>query len=85
MKLSDKTYDFLKWLAIYFMPGLTTFVGVVGIAVNWDQTAIATTIIGATGTFIATCIGMSVAEYEKTKKEKYDGKPEEDQSSAEGE
>ena len=73
MKLSDATYDVLKWLAIYFIPGLTTFVGVVGIAVNWEYTAIATTIIGALGSFIATCIGMSVSEYEKTKKEQYEG------------
>ena len=73
MKLSDQTYDVLKWLAIYFIPGLTTFVGVVGIAVNWGYTAIATTIIGALGSFIATCIGMSVSEYEKSKKEQYEG------------
>lgn len=73
MKLSDQTYDILKWLAIYFIPGLTTFVGVVGIAVNWEYTAIATTIIGALGSFIATCIGMSVAEYEESKKEQYEG------------
>ena len=73
MKLSDQTYDILKWLAIYFIPGLTTFVGVVGIAVNWEYTAIATTIIGALGSFIATCIGMSVAEYEESKKEHYEG------------
>lgn len=73
MRLSDKTYDFLKWLAIYCIPGLTTFVGIVGIAVDWQYTAIATTIIGAFGSFVATCIGMSVAEYEKEKKEKYEG------------
>ena len=73
MRLSDTTYDALKWLAIYFIPGLTTFTGVVGIALNWEYTAIATTIIGALGSFIATCIGMSVAEYEREKKEQYEG------------
>lgn len=77
MRLSDKQYDFLKWLAIYFMPGLTTFIGIVGIAVNWEYTAVATTIIGALGGFIATCIGMSVAEYERRKREEYEGKPSE--------
>ena len=73
MKITDTTYDTLKWLAIYFIPGLTTFVGVVGIALNWEYTAVATTIIGALGSFIATCIGMSVKEYEKAKKEQYEG------------
>jgi len=74
MKLSNSAYDFLKWLSIYFIPGLTTFVGVAGIALNWQYTAIATTICGALGAFIGTCIGMSVQEYEKEKKEKYEGK-----------
>lgn len=73
MKLKNETYDFLKWLAIYFIPGLTTFIGVIGIAINWQYTAVATTISGAFGAFIATCIGMSVKEYEKEKAEKYEG------------
>ena len=73
MRLKDSTYDFLKWLAIYFVPAFTTFAGVVGIAVNWEYTAIATTISGAFGAFIASCIGMSVKAYEKEKSEKYEG------------
>ena len=73
MTLSDKQYDILKWLAIYFIPSLTTFIGVVGIALDWQYTAIATTICGATGSFIAGCIKMSVAEYEKAKAEQYEG------------
>jgi len=73
MKLSDQAYDTLKWFAIYFIPSLATFVGVVGLALNWEPTAIATTIISATGAFIAGCIRMSVAEYEKAKAEEYEG------------
>lgn len=73
MRLSDQTYDLLKWVAIYFIPSLATFVGVVGLALNWEPTAVATTIISATGAFIAGCIRMSVAEYEKAKQEEYVG------------
>ena len=73
MKLKNETYDLLKWTAIYFIPSLCTFVGVVGLAVQWEHTAVATTIIGALGAFIAGCIGMSVREYEKAKKEEYEG------------
>lgn len=73
MKLSNSAYDFLKWAAIYFIPSLATFVGVIGLALNWEPTAIATTIISATGAFIAGCIRMSVAEYERAKKEEYEG------------
>ena len=60
-------------VAIYFIPSLATFVGVVGLALNWELTAVVTTIISATGAFIAGCIRMSVAEYEKAKKEEYEG------------
>ena len=73
MRLSDKTYDTLKWFAIYFIPSLATFVGVVGLALDWEFTAVATTIISAFGAFIAGCIKMSVAEYEKAKQEQYEG------------
>lgn len=73
MKISDATYDVLKWIAIYFIPSLATFVGVVGLALDWEFTAIATTIISAFGAFLAGCIRMSIAEYEKAKKELYEG------------
>lgn len=73
MRLSDETYDTLKWIAIYFIPSLATFAGVVGLALDWEWTAIATTIISAFGAFIAGCIRMSVAEYEKAKHELYEG------------
>lgn len=73
MKLDDKTYDTLKWLAIYFIPSLSAFVGVCGCSLGWEGTAIATTIISAFGVFLAGCIRMSIAEYEKEKKEKYEG------------
>lgn len=73
MKLSDATYDLLKWIAIYFIPSLATFVGVVGLALDWEFTAVTTTIISAFGAFLAGCIKMSVAEYEKAKAEEYEG------------
>lgn len=73
MLLSDKTYDLLKWLAIYFIPALGTFVGVAGVALDWPPTAVAETIIFAFGGFIASCIGMSVRAYEQAKKEQYEG------------
>lgn len=73
MKLSDNQYNTIKWLAIYFIPSLSAFTGVCGCALNWEYTAVATTIISAFGVFLAGCIKMSVAEYEKAKKEQYEG------------
>ena len=76
MKLSDTAYDTIKWISIYLIPSLSTFVGVVGLALDWQPTAIATTIISAFGAFLAGCIKMSVAEYEKAKAEEYEGNAE---------
>jgi hypothetical protein len=73
MKLDNSTYDLLKWLAINFVPSLSAFVGVVGCSIGWEGTAVATTIISAFGVFLAGCIRMSIAEYEKAKKEQYEG------------
>lgn len=73
MKLTDKTYDTLKWIAIYFLPALATFIGICGIALHWQYTDVAQTITSAAGTFVAGCIGMSVREYEKERREKYEG------------
>ena len=47
--------------------------GVVGCALGWEYTAIAETCIGATGSLIASCIGMSVRAYERAKKDEYEG------------
>ena len=37
MKLSDKTYDVLKWIAIIFLPALTTLVGGVGGKLGYEH------------------------------------------------
>lgn len=71
--LDDKTYDLLKHVAIYVIPAIATFVGVVGCALGWEYTAIAETCIGATGSLIASCIGMSVRAYEAAKHDEYEG------------
>jgi len=73
MLLSNETYDRLKFLAIYVIPSIATFVGVCGCALQWDLTAIATTIISGFGACLAGCIGMSVREYERAKREQYEG------------
>ena len=38
MKLSNKTYDILKWIALVALPALITFYGVVGAACNIPYT-----------------------------------------------
>lgn len=76
--LPNHVYDCLKWLAIYFIPALTTFIGVVGIALTWEHTAVATTICGAAGGFLASCIGMSTHAYEQALNAEYQGNEEDE-------
>ena len=69
MKLPDKIYNVMKWIAIGVLPALATFVGTVGTAVGWDNTGIAVTIITATATLIGGVIGVSTVNYNKGKEQ----------------
>ncbi len=73
MLLPDKVYDTLKHIAIYVIPAVATFIGIVGVSIGWEYTAICETIVSASGALIASCIGMSVRAYEQAKKEQYEG------------
>lgn len=73
MKLSDQTYDTLKFISIYVIPSIETFW--LTISAAWDlpyaqQIGIT---IGAVGMLIAGCIGLSVYEYERAKAEEHEG------------
>nr|DAZ50038.1 MAG TPA: holin [Caudoviricetes sp.] len=61
--MQNKTFEVLKWIAMIVVPALTTFVGVVGKAVNWQYTDVAVIIIAALGTFLGTVLGVSNRTY----------------------
>ena len=63
--MSDKLYDFLKWVAILFLPALSTLVAVV--FKIWELpygSEIAATIT-AVGTFLGAILGVSHIQYKK--------------------
>jgi len=64
MKLSDKTYNFLKWACLIAVPALITLISTLGTIYGKDTTAITAT-IGAVATFIGALIGVSNANYNK--------------------
>ena len=64
-KLSDEQYNFLKWFVIVFMPAFTTFVGVVGTAVNWVSVDLVLIVLTAFTTFLGSLIGVSNMNYKK--------------------
>lgn len=66
MKMSNKVYDILKWIALVFIPALITFYGVVGNVLNIPCTDIVLTIMGAFDVFLGSLLGISSAKYNKT-------------------
>lgn len=65
MKLSDKTYEILKWLVVIVMPAITTLYG--ALAPVWgfaDADKVLTTMTAIT-TFMGALIGISTVTYNK--------------------
>lgn len=68
MKLSNKTYDVLKWLVWVFLPALGVFLGVLGQTLGWENTDTALTILTAFTTFLGAITGVSNREFNKEEK-----------------
>ena len=67
MKMSNKIYDVLKWIAMYFLPALgTLYFALAGI---WDL-PYGENIVGsitAIDTFLGVLLGISTSQYNKNK------------------
>lgn len=71
MRIPDKIYDLLKWIALIAIPALVTFLSVVLGVLDVDPKTvnIIVTIIAAIGTLIGSLIGVSTSAYNKEKEE----------------
>ena len=69
MKLSNKVYDILKWIALVALPALTVFYGVVGATCNIPYTQEVLTIAVAFDTMLGTMLGISANKYNKYNKQ----------------
>ena len=65
MKISNKTYDILKWIALVALPALLTFYGVVGTTCNIPYTETVLTIGSAFDVMLGTMLGISTNTYKK--------------------
>ena len=77
MKMSDKTYNILKWIAMVLLPAVgTLYFALAGI---WDfpygEQIVGT--ITAVDTFLGVILGISTAQYNKSKDVVVDVKEEE--------
>lgn len=70
MKMSNKIYDILKWIAMYFLPAVgTLYFALAGI---WDL-PYGENIVGsitAIDTFLGVLLGISTSQYNKNKNDK---------------
>lgn len=65
MKLNDKVYDILKWVAIIVLPALATLVKVVFAAWNIPYADPIATTITAVATFLGAILMVSSVQYNK--------------------
>lgn len=67
MKLSNKVYDILKWVAMYLLPALgTLYFALAGIwGFPYGEEVVGT--LSAIDTFLGVILGLSAAQYNKTK------------------
>ena len=63
MKLSNKTYDILKYIALVGLPAVLAFYGVVGMTFNIPYTQEILTVGAAFDTMLGTMLGISTAKY----------------------
>lgn len=65
MKISNKTYDILKWIAQYFLPAIgTLYFALSGIwGLPYGEQIVGT--VTAVDTFLGVILGISTAQYNK--------------------
>ena len=67
MKLPSGVYDILKWITLIVIPALTTFYCVLDKLFLWGYADVVAVISSALCACIGSIIGISTAEYNKTK------------------
>ena len=69
MKISTKTYDVLKWIAMYLLPALgTLYFALAGIwGLPYGEAIVGT--ITAVDTFLGVILGISNVQYKKASEE----------------
>lgn len=67
MKLSNKTYDILKWIALYFLPAAgTLYFAIANIwGLPYGEEVVGT--ITAADTFLGVILGISTSQYNKNR------------------
>lgn len=66
MKMSNKTYDILKWIAMFFLPAVGTLYFALAGIWNFPYGEQVVGTLTAIDTFLGAILGISSASYNKT-------------------
>lgn len=67
MKMSDKLYDIIKWLALVVLPAIGTLYAGLAACWGWPYVEEIPTTIIIVETFLGALVGVSTAQYYKDK------------------
>ena len=67
MRMNNKTYDILKWIAMIVLPAVVTFVAAIGQIWGIPHTAQIAATIAAIDTLLGACLQVSTANYVEKK------------------
>ncbi len=70
MKMSNKVYDWLKWIAQVLLPALGTLYAALGAALGWGNVDVVVSVIMAVDAFLGTLLEGSTARYNKALRQK---------------
>ncbi len=70
MKMSNKVYDWMKWIAQVLLPALGTLYAALGAALGWGNVDVVVSVIMAVDAFLGTLLGISTAQYNKEMSQK---------------
>ena len=62
-KLSNKAYDWWKFILLKVVPALTFALGSLGTLLNWEQATLIIALLGIFATFMGTVLGISTKKY----------------------
>lgn len=68
MKISDKTYNYLKWAVMIVLPAVTTLYGTLAPVWGFENADKVLTTMTAVTTFLGAVIGISTVTYNKEQK-----------------
>lgn len=65
MKMSNKVYDWMKWIAQVLLPAMGTLYAALGAALGWGNVDVVVSVIMAVDAFLGALLEGSTAKYNK--------------------